>query len=501
MGSLNWTKRSDLNANFSVSISGKKPGSFNCFCSIYKRSISTAVSGMPDLSILGTINGSTTYIKDSNYTDKDSFISAVTGQKIIYELTTPITYSLAPTQLQTFLGTNNVWSNADYVEVEYDLHETQDILARKQFIMASQPHVEEASGAIATFNTDMAAKLKECKVGFKPVQEGEGDPSPENVRAISGWTGCEAYVVGKNLIDESYLADANNYPNSGSYGYHYTNDIQLVPNTRYRFVWYDYDNTELSELGTTNINLYVSGANEYIVNNANYRQYSSGFITPATGIIRLGIYHPSSLQRQDVLDAIFNNGKLLLQIGVEDTSYEPYTGTTLPIDWSDSAWTIYGGYVDLVKGEMVKTHGLFTVDEPNAVWEVASKTNIRITFARKYVFSSRLSRNASACTILPENASTNWTYGYVDNTRTTDAYHSLCLCYTGNGDGWAELIGETATVENAKSYLRSIGFAICATLIEPFHYLIDPTTLKTLRGTNNIWSNANGNIELSYWKH
>ena len=50
---------------------------------------------------------------------------------ICYKLRVPNTYHLAPTQLQTFLSHNNVWSNADYVEVEYDLHETQSILARK----------------------------------------------------------------------------------------------------------------------------------------------------------------------------------------------------------------------------------------------------------------------------------------------------------------------------------------------------------------------------------
>ena len=103
-------------------------------------------------------------------------IDDIGGFDVAYKIETPNAYSIAPTELQTFLGHNNVWSNADYVEVEYDLHETQDILARKQFIIANQPHIEEASGSIATFNTDMAAKLKECKVGFKPKQEGEGNP-------------------------------------------------------------------------------------------------------------------------------------------------------------------------------------------------------------------------------------------------------------------------------------------------------------------------------------
>ena len=89
------------------------------------------------------------------------------------------TYHLAPTELQTFLGQNNVWSNADYVEVEYDLHETQDILARKQFIVANQPHiVRPVAAPLQNFTTDVAAPLKECKVYFGPVQDLHGYDKP-----------------------------------------------------------------------------------------------------------------------------------------------------------------------------------------------------------------------------------------------------------------------------------------------------------------------------------
>ena len=38
-------------------------------------------------------------------------------------------------------------------------------------------------------------------------------------------------------------------------------------------------------------------------------------------------------------------------------------------------------------------------------------------------------------------------------------------------------------------------------LNEPIHYQLTPQQLKTLRGTNNIWSDANGNVEVKYWKH
>lgn len=38
-------------------------------------------------------------------------------------------------------------------------------------------------------------------------------------------------------------------------------------------------------------------------------------------------------------------------------------------------------------------------------------------------------------------------------------------------------------------------------LAEPIHHSINPQTLKTLRGTNNIWSNSNGDITIQFWRH
>lgn len=53
------------------------------------------------------------YIVDSNYSDASAFQSAVNGVKVVYELDTPETYSLAPQTIRTLAGENNVWSNAN----------------------------------------------------------------------------------------------------------------------------------------------------------------------------------------------------------------------------------------------------------------------------------------------------------------------------------------------------------------------------------------------------
>lgn len=277
---------------------------------------------------------------------------------ICYELATPRTYSLTPTTLQTFLGQNNVWSNADYVEVEYDLHETQDILARKQFIIANQPHLEELSGSIATFNTDMSAPLKKCKVYFSLVQEGSGDPSPDNVRAISGWTGI-------------------------------------------------------------------------------------------------------TLNQSDV-----------------DTS----NPTSLLINWTTEVGTVYGGYMDLVGGELVAEYEILSDTWGNwgTVTDQGDGTELRYKKFTNPVYGDRQGNNISYCNVAK--------YHYTNNNGKVHFYISStsynCRIYLPSGT-------------DTNLQIQAVG-----KLVTPIHYLLTPTQLKTLRGTNNIWaSNNGGNIEVSFWRH
>lgn len=61
-----------------------------------------------------------------------------------------------------------------------------------------------ASGNPATFVTDVARPLKACTVSFSPVQEGSGDPSPENVRPISGWDGISVFVSAESSGGTEY---------------------------------------------------------------------------------------------------------------------------------------------------------------------------------------------------------------------------------------------------------------------------------------------------------
>lgn len=54
-------------------------------------------------------------------------------------------------------------------------------------IIASSPHLSHAEGAVASFVDGTDLPLKSLVIDIEPLQSGTGDPSPSNIRPISGW--------------------------------------------------------------------------------------------------------------------------------------------------------------------------------------------------------------------------------------------------------------------------------------------------------------------------
>lgn len=76
-----------------------------------------------------------------------------------------------------------------------------DLMDYRRKIIANSPHLASASGAVASFSDGEDLPLKSLNVGIEPVQSGSGDPSPDNVRPISGWNGVKVTRIGKNLFN------------------------------------------------------------------------------------------------------------------------------------------------------------------------------------------------------------------------------------------------------------------------------------------------------------
>ena len=65
---------------------------------------------------------------------------------------------------------------------------------RRRMIMSLQPRLKTASGQTIEIADGFHAPMASCMVTFGPAQAGSGDPSPANVRTISGRTGLSVYV-------------------------------------------------------------------------------------------------------------------------------------------------------------------------------------------------------------------------------------------------------------------------------------------------------------------
>lgn len=519
---------------------------------------------------------------------------------LIMSLYTPVTYQLTPQEINTFIGQNNIWSNADRIEVEYDLAESNDELYRRRnIILQSAPHLETATGDIANFNTDLIAPIKDTKIYFNPVQEGEDDPSLENIRPINGWTGLDINQTGKNLIDKTQLTTGRVWWN-GSFSIGWPNNcttplIAVQPGATYYLYrisnrqnyvnFFDKDKKYIKqETWSDDGAVKQMGNNVYYIgitldptevdsallqidsSNREYEAYinniisiefpsigknllnitktekinpgaSTSNITISNGVISIdavassarsyvlfsqkfpaGTYtiqvkksgavgNPRLLTTSEISNSSYNTyytlysrqmasdsltftltqtskiGLVLsnltnesgnpgtiydiqLENGSTATSYEPYTNT------------IYGGYVDLVNGEIVADKILI---EKNS-----STMNNSINYPgwKNSGISNYFGTGVdSTYTQQIMNCGTSFSI----NTKYEDILYLNKSIYNNlTQDDWIAL---------------AINIQILLSLTNPIHYPLTPQTLKTLKGANNIWSNANGPVSITYWTH
>ncbi len=182
--------------------------------------------------------------------------------------------------------------------------------------------------AIATFTDGSNLPMPKLEVGIEPVQEGSGDPSPENIRPISGWSEANVSVNDGNWWDEEYQI----YGSGASARIGNKNPIPCKPNTTYYITkppsngWKFYDN-EMNLLATYYNQTYTTPSNCYYM----------------------------SFQLHESYGTTYNNDVCINTIS--NKYYVPYNGHTYNIQFrdGDNPLTVYGGSLDVVSGELTVT--------------------------------------------------------------------------------------------------------------------------------------------------
>jgi len=203
------------------------------------------------------------------------------------------------------------------------------------------------TGAVASVTDGTALLMPSLKIGIEPQQEGSGDPSPENIRPISGWNEANVARCGKNLFDKTTITEnniINNNTGEGttSYGRFSSDYIKVNPSTNY------YASNVIRSA-----QWYCSF---YYDKNKNY--LSCGELS-STGDIASGVITtPSNCNYVRLVSLTTHKDNVSFVVGNQaPTSYESYTGTTYTIEFrdGDNPLVIYGGTLNAISGLLTVT--------------------------------------------------------------------------------------------------------------------------------------------------
>ena len=184
-------------------------------------------------------------------------------------------------------------------------------------------------------------------VSFEPKQAGSGDPSPENVRPISGYDEVTVNVRGKNLFDISKIENNYQITNNGD------GTLTIMPGVGTTAAMTGKTLRELCNgitPGTYTINAESTGSNKIVY----------------TQVIGAWAFGTSKTLTNEMLDSMLylyaseegstaTISNIQIELGSTPTPYEPYQpGTTATLTLPE---VIYGGAVNAVTGVGSKTWG------------------------------------------------------------------------------------------------------------------------------------------------
>lgn len=385
------------------------------------------------------------------------------------------------------VAAENSWNRFGRATIDFDCRPERFTADAFDWIDLSEES-ETYSGSLVSFEGS-GAPMADLKVDIEPIQSGSGDPSPTNVRPISGWDSVDVNVVEKNLLPYPYnsatstnngitftansdgsvtvngtatgtavfiLKNMNSWKTLPSGTYTLSGCPSGGGNGRYALIAQFYDNGTFKGLYD-----YGSGATDTYLSEVAMPISSSNFY--------IAIWQGTT----------FNNEtfKPMLERGSSVTAFEAYNGNTTTVDLGQ---TVYGGSLDV-------TSGVLTVDKihykgSDLTWAIASTTN--------YQF-----RCNEALPIIHGSNNAYLTTGICS------AYKAVTVNATYNQNSFGVNYGAQLYVRDDRfsdlaSFVSSIADVdFVFPLATPTTVTLTPTQVNTLLGQNNVWADS-GDVEV-----
>jgi hypothetical protein len=384
-------------------------------------------------------------------------------------------------------GTDAVWGNitgnmADQTDLNNKFSELNDNLSQKvssvnsetpdtngnveisaSDIPATGMGTKEASGNPIEIEDGVASNVLGLSVDIEPIQSGSGDPSPTNIRPITGRTQVDVTRTGHNVWDEEWEAGTINSitgePSEQSEWIRSKNFIQVLPSTSYYF-----------KHPTINFGIrWYRKDHSYI-----------GYV-PATTVSGLSTTPDDCwFAKFSVNTATYNHG-ISINYPATFTDYEPYQGQSVTVQLGQ---TVYGGTLDVNTGKLTVTHTCADMGDMDWIYEAS--------MYRFYSTSvSNVIKKAILETISQIRCSALKTSAAPLNSETVND-HTICSYV--NGVVYARSLEYTSGDDFKSAYT---GQKIWYELETPIKLTITPAQLALLEGYNILTTDGD-TINLRY---
>lgn len=359
--------------------------------------------------------------------------------------------------------------------------------------------------------------LTALSVGIEAIQKGSGDPSPENIRAISGWTGTKIRRTGKNLwggdavLEDISSADPNAKDHEkdssvpprairftrpigvGSYsvfGYYPDRDLynfKFKEKTSYTFIiTFEKD----SGIGSNLVVRYTDDTTDAIPS------------VTAAGVKETKILVTNANKTILDLRTVYNSGKTTLYADecglfegvVTEEEFEPYRGEEVAVDWEAAAGTVYGGTLNVLTGELSVTHRKFTITNIMGFLATGSIERAGVALIGGYgSIYANASRNCCNMLVVHKGSLARFPDGTYRLENSTNYMQAIV---------YFRLPGVEMTVEAYNAKLAELSEAgtpleFIVEMATPTVYQLTPAQMTTLLGENRVWADS-GDVELGY---
>lgn len=354
---------------------------------------------------------------------------------------------------------------------------------------------------IAGFQAQRAQSLTGLTVRIDPIQEGSGDPSPTNVRAISGRTGLKVTRANKNLAP-NMAGTATNTTNGITFTYNDDGSVTLngtatanaysraldgvalgiyLPHGTYKKPVMQIDASHTVGLYVQ----YVRSASDWVnVTGGGFGSTTFTIDEDYPIVIRVAVQNGTTVNNVRFEPYVYTDA-------VNDLTWVSPGKTNYSVTWETEAGAVYGGTLDVVSG-------VLTVDRLFAEF---AEDKYTLTYNSAYTNTYGYGNNELGELITP-NTGTEVTKALCNMlpsiARNVASSTPGIFQYHGQNNQ-VRLTFPRESAYDAPSKIYALGVTAVIPLKEPIAvYQLTPEDVKTLAGFNQIYSDAGPVIDIKF---